>query len=409
MKAVKLSNNLKLIYKKSESELTSICISLNAGAGVDGDKKGVAHAVEHMVYKGTEKRTEAKINAELSSIFGFQNAMTNYPYVIYYGTLLGEDLEKGVELFSDILLNPQFDERGFNEEMAVIKEELEEWDEEADQFCEDQLFYNIFDKRRIKDPIIGTRESLDNMNIGDLKKFYEENYFPENTSISVITSIDFDVVKNIFEKYFGVWKSKKAEVKINDCSEIVYEKIEVNKIQVAKREGMKNARVQMIFPLNDLNFKEMNDFKIFDQYFGNGVNSVLFDTLRTKNSLVYDVLTRIAHENYLKMYKVTFTTAKENVDKAIELVMDVISEIKNNESLVDEIQLKSLIKSYKLKKLFREEQSIIAAKELATYDTMFGDYSIYADEIKEIDKITQNDILNAAKKVFKGSAIQIVC
>ncbi|WP_294405150.1 pitrilysin family protein [uncultured Clostridium sp.] len=409
MEAIKLSNNLKLIYKKSESELTSICISLNAGAGVDGDKKGVAHAVEHMVYKGTEKRTEVRINAELSSIFGFQNAMTNYPYVIYYGTLLGEDLEKGVELFSDILLNPQFDERGFNEEMAVIKEELEEWDEEADQFCEDQLFYNTFDKRRIKDPIIGTRESLDNMNIGDLKKFYEENYFPENTSISVITSIDFDVVKNIFEKYFGVWKSKKAEVKINDCSEIVYEKIEVNKIQVAKREGMKNARVQMIFPLNDLNFKEMNDFKIFDQYFGNGVNSVLFDTLRTKNSLVYDVLTRIAHENYLKMYKVTFTTAKENVDKAIELVMDVISEIKNNESLVDEIQLKSLIKSYKLKKLFREEQSIIAAKELATYDTMFGDYSIYADEIKEIDKITQNDILNAAKKVFKGSAIQIVC
>lgn len=408
MKAITLSNNLKIIYKKSESELTSICISLNAGAGVDGEKKGVAHAVEHMVYKGTGKRTEAKINEELSSIFGFQNAMTNYPYVIYYGTLLGEDLENGVELFSDILLNPKFDERGFNEEMAVIKEELEEWDEEADQFCEDQLFYNTFNKRRIKNPIIGTKESLDNLTIEDLKRFYEENYFPENTSISVITSVDFDVVKDIFEKYFGVWKSK-AEIKTYDCNEIEYEKIEMNNIQVAKREGMKNARVQIIFPLNDLSFKEINDFRIFNQYFGEGVNSVLFDTLRTKNSLVYDVLTRVAHENYLKMYKITFTTAKENVDKAIKLVMDVTAEIKNKESLVDEKQLKSLIKSYKLKKLFREEQSIITAKELATYDTMFGDYNIYADEINEIDKVTQMDILNAAKKVFKSSAIQVVC
>lgn len=408
MQSVTLRNNLKLIYRKSEGQLTSICISINAGAGVEGQKNGVAHAVEHMVYKGTRKRSEAQINEELSSIYGFQNAMTNYPYVIYYGTLLSEDFEKGVELFSDILLNPEFDEKGFKEEMSVIKEELEEWDEEAEQFCEDKLFYNVFNKRRIKNPIIGTRESLNNLTIEDLIKFYKENYFPENTSISVITSIDFKSVKNIFEKYFGVWKSK-GKRKNYDCNEIEYEKIEMNKIHIEKREGMKNARVQIIFPLDNLNFKEMNDFKIFNQYFGEGVNSVLFDTLRTKNSLVYDVLTRVAHENYLKMYKITFTTAKENVDKAIKLVMDVTAEIKNKESLVDEMQLKSLIKSYKLKKLFREEQSIITAKELATYDTMFGDYNIYADEINEIDKVTQSNILNAAKKVFKSSAIQVIC
>ncbi|MBZ0313255.1 insulinase family protein [Clostridium butyricum] len=405
MKEIILDNNLKLIYKHSESELTSICISLNAGAGIEVEKMGVAHAVEHMVYKGTKTKSESQINEQLSSIFGFQNAMTNYPYVIYYGTLLNEDLNSGVELFSDIILNPEFDEKGFKEEMEVIKEELDEWDEEIEQFCEDKLFYNIFNKRRIKNPIIGTKESLDNLTVTDLKRFYEENYFPENTSISVITSIDFNSVKEIIDKYFGMWKSKVIS-RNSYINNIEYEKIDASKIQITKRQGIKNAKVQMIFPLDKLNFKELNAFRLFNQYFGEGVNSVLFDALRTKNSLVYDVITRISNENYIKMYKITFTTSKENVNKAVELVMNLIKEINLKDGLG--IRLESLIKSYKLKRLFREEQSIILAKELATYDTMFGDYNIYENELGKIDEITETDILNSAKKVLKNSAVQVV-
>lgn len=405
MKEIILDNNLKLIYKHSESELTSICISLNAGAGIEVEKMGVAHAVEHMVYKGTKTKSESQINEQLSSIFGFQNAMTNYPYVIYYGTLLNEDLNSGVELFSDILLNPEFDEKGFKEEMEVIKEELDEWDEEIEQFSEDKLFYNIFNKRRIKNPIIGTKESLDNLTVTDLKRFYEENYFPENTSISVITSIDFNSVKEIIDKYFGMWKSKVIS-RNSYVNNIEYEKIDASKIQITKRQGIKNAKVQMIFPLDKLNFKELNAFRLFNQYFGEGVNSVLFDALRTKNSLVYDVITRISNENYIKMYKITFTTSKENVNKAVELVMNLIKEINLKDELG--IRLESLIKSYKLKRLFREEQSIILAKELATYDTMFGDYKIYENELGKIDEISEVDILNSAKKVLKNSAVQVV-
>ena len=99
-----LKNGVKLIYKKVTSSLTSICVSLDAGALRDGEKLGIAHVTEHMVYKGTKKRSEEKINKEISEIFGFSNAMTNYPYVIYYGTLLGEDLDKGMDLFSDIII-----------------------------------------------------------------------------------------------------------------------------------------------------------------------------------------------------------------------------------------------------------------------------------------------------------------
>ncbi|WP_294374395.1 pitrilysin family protein [uncultured Clostridium sp.] len=407
MKEIILKNNLKIIYSHRENQLTSICISLNAGAGAEDDKMGVAHAVEHMVYKGTRKRSETKINEELSDIFGFQNAMTNYPYVIYYGTLLSEDIERGIELFSDVLLNPIFDEKGFNEEMNVIKEELEEWDEEAEQFCEDKLFYNIFQKRRIKRPIIGTQDSLDEITVKDIKEFYDKNYFPGNTSISIVTSVEFEKIVNIVEKYFGYWKCStyKNKLKIDDCKS---EEINLDKIFFEKREGIKNARVQAVFPLDKLNHKELNAFRIFNQYFGEGVNSILFDTLRTKNSLVYDVLTRIAHENYLKMYKITFTTSKEKVEKAIDLLKGLIENINSQDDFIKDMKLEKLIKSYKLKRLFREEQSIVLAKELATYDTMFKDYSIYIDELDSIDDITLDDIYNSVRKVFRNFSIQVV-
>ncbi|MGN2336711.1 M16 family metallopeptidase [Clostridium cagae] len=393
-------NNLKLIYKKSESELSSICISLEAGAGVEKDILGIAHATEHMVFKNTKNRNEAQINKELSSIFGFHNAMTNYPYVIYYGTLLSNEFEKGLEIFSDIIINTEFKEDGFKEEMNVIIEELNEWDEEVEQYCEDKLFFNSFQNRRIKYPIIGLENQLKSIKLEDIKKFYEDYYFPGNTSITVISSLKFEEVKNLVEKYFGLWKKKLKII------EQVYYENNVSDIFVDKRDGIKTCKVQMIFPIHELNNDEINYLRIFDEYFGQGVNSLLFDTLRTKNGLIYDVITNIAHEKYIKLYKITFSTSKENVDKSIELIKQCINKLVELKNSIEMADIKQLVKSYKLKKLFKEEKSIVLAKEISTYDTMFGDYKVYTNE--NLDNITKEDVFDVGIKTLKNPSIQII-
>lgn len=403
-------NNLKLIYKNTDSELTSICISLNAGAGVETEKYGIAHATEHMVYKGTKNRTEKDINEELSNLFGFNNAMTNYPYVIYYGTLLKDDLEKGVELLSDIICNPSFNENGFREEMDVIKEELYEWDEELEQYCEDKLFFNCFRDRRIKYPIIGTKVSLENITMEDIKKFYNKYYFPENTSIVIISSKAFEQVKDIICSYFGNWE-KSCYQKINN-EEVNTESIEYEKPKVQifnnKRTGIKSCKIEMLCPIDGLSNKEIKCLRIFNQYFGDGVNSILYDTLRTQNGLIYDVITKIAHESYIKLYKITFSTSKENVSKSISLIKECIRNLKLLKLGVNTDELGKLIKNFKLKRLFREEQSIVLAKELATYNSMFGNYKIYTDEVEELEKLTVNDIFEVGTKVLEKLTIQII-
>ena len=393
-------NNLKLIYKKSESELSSICISLEAGAGVEKDILGIAHATEHMVFKNTKNRNESQINKELSSIFGFHNAMTNYPYVIYYGTLLSYELKKGLEIFSDIIINPEFIENGFKEEMNVVIEELKEWDEEVEQYCEDKLFLNSFENRRIKYPIIGIEDQLRSLKLEDVKKFYEEYYFPGNTSIAVISSLEFEEVKSLVEKYFGLW-----EKKIKIVEEVCYEN-NISDTFLDKRDGIKTCKVQMIFNIHELNDNEISLLRIFDEYFGQGVNSLLFDTLRTKNGLIYDVITNIAHEKYIKLYKITFSTSKENVDKSIELIKQCINKLAELKNSIDMEDIKQLIKSYKLKKLFKEEKSIVLAKEISTYDTMFGDYTVYTNE--NLNNLTKEDIFDVGIKTLKNPSIEII-
>jgi len=398
-----LKNNIKLIYKKTTSNLTSISISIDAGAGREKDLLGVAHATEHMLYKGTAKRSESEINRDLSNIFGFQNAMTNYPYVIFYGTSLAEDFENGLELFSDIIINPAFKEDGFREEMEVIKEELREWDEELEQYCEDRQFLNSFNDRRIKYPIIGTMNSLNKINLSHIKSFYNENYLPKNTSIAVISSLEFNEVKTIIERYFGCWNKNY----IKEENELIYEDIKEN-IYKDFKEGANTCRVQICFPIDQLTYEEIKALRIFNVYFGEGINSVLFDKLRTQNGLVYDVLTNVANEKYIKLYKIFFNTSKEKVNKAIDIVDECIKNIDSFIKNINEKDIKDFTKSLKLKRWFKEEQNIILAKVLSTYDTMFNDYRVYSDEFNHIEKINKEFIYKTAAKVFKRRSIQII-
>ncbi|MGM9530832.1 M16 family metallopeptidase [Intestinibacter sp.] len=404
MKEYKMGNGIKIIYKQNNSELSSICISFDAGAGRDGEALGVAHATEHMVYKGTTTRSEKQINEELSRIFGFQNAMTNYPYVIYYGTLLNEDLEKGLELFSDILINPSFPTKGFKEEIDVIKEELKEWDEEIEQYCEDKLFFNSMENRRIKYPIIGTKESLESLSLKNIEEFYNKYYCPSNCVVTVISSLEFDLVKDMLERQFGMWQEKVTKGKIKKQANTNPKK----GYFVNYKEGINSSKVQIIFPIHQLDHLELKALRVFNQYFGEGVNSILFDTLRTKHGLVYDILTRVCHEEFIKIYKIIYSTSHDNVQKSIDIIKEIIEDVKNLKNTITDEDIKLLAKSFRLKKLFAEEQSVRLAKELATYDTMFGDYKIYLDESKDMENLSVDFIIDTAVKVLENMSIQVI-
>ncbi|NMA58388.1 pitrilysin family protein, partial [Clostridium cochlearium] len=273
MQDIIFKNGTKLIYKKTSGHITSFCIGFDAGAiREEGFPYGTAHVVEHMVFKETKNRKEQEINLLCDEIFGFQNAMTNYPYVIYYGTTLSEEFHKGIEVFLDIVLNATLKEKGFREEMDIIKQELKDWKDDSDQYCEDKLFYNSFENRRIKELIIGNENSLNSITLNQIKAFYNKFYKLNNMTISVVSSLEFEKVKKIIEKYLIKEEEKTNIEKVNE--NYLYE-LNNPGIFVKIKQGIEGAKIQYAYPIHMLKSKEIKAMDIFNFYFGEGTSSIL--------------------------------------------------------------------------------------------------------------------------------------
>jgi predicted Zn-dependent peptidase len=395
-----LDNGIKLIYEHREGNLTSFCIGLNAGALEEqGYSYGTAHAVEHMLFKGTRKRSEDEINSLCDELFGFNNAMTNFPYVIYYGTLDSEDFHKGFELFSDIVMNPEFPKQGFTEEMDIIREELKDWKEDAAQYCEDLLLSNAFHKRRIRELIIGSKESIESFTLDELKNFYEKYYCPSNCVITVVSSCSFYEVREAVIKYMGSWKRQ-----FQGIEAVCYEKNSTN-VFFAEFPGMEGAKIQYSFNIDKLEPEEIRILNVFNLIFGDGVSSILYDNIRTKNGYAYEVSSSVKNERGIKLFTINVSTSKKHIEKVIELIDQSIEDIKTN-NFINEQQLIKASKRYALKQNFLLERSVELSKRLTTFELMHGDCeSLYEDLNCKVEFLLLNGII---EKVFIEPTIQVL-
>ncbi|WP_123053440.1 pitrilysin family protein [Clostridium sp. JN-1] len=404
MKKVILDNGIVLIYEYRPSELTSFCIGFNAGALEEKDKFnwGTAHVVEHMISKGTKKRSEKVINELCDRIFGFENAMTNFSYVVYYGTCLSQNFKSGFEVYSDILLNPLFSEVGFSEEMNVISQELKEWKENIYQYCEDLALYNAFLKKRIRIPIIGEENSIRSITLDDIRKFYETYYAPQNCVISVCSSLKFEDVLDVVNKYIGSWKRDFSG--INPC---IYEKNKAGTF-AQRLDGVKGAKIQYIFSIDDLNLKEFKNLNLFNTAFGDGLSSILFDEIRTNYGLAYDVASRINYDRGSKFFTITMGTSSQNVEMALKLTNSKIEQIKNDDKFFIREKISYLNDRIKLKKQLRLEKAIQLCKDLTCCELMYNSAELVYKQTQGLDKVNSCQILETINKVLNGAAVQII-
>lgn len=404
MEKYTLKNGIKLIYEHRAADITSFCIGFNAGALEEtGEfKLGTAHAVEHMISKGTKTRTEKEINELCDEIFGFENAMTNFPYVIYYGTSLSQDFERGFELYSDMILNPTFPEQGFKEEMNIILEELKEWKDDVQQHCEDSLLSNAFNKKRIKNLIIGTEESVKAITLEDIRSFYDRYYAPGNCVISVCSSLTIENIIFVVEKYFKNWKKSFYGIE--------KDKKELNKYGTFKEEisSLKGAKLQYLFNIDYLDEEEVKALTVFNAAFGEGTSSVLFDEIRTKNGLAYDIGSFIKNERGIKFFTINIATSEKNLERVLSIVDSSIYNMKSRVGYFDEKKINLLCKGIKLKRQLKLEKSIQLCKELTTYELMYGEAKKVYDEVIELHYINEEKILKVINKVLNKPTIQIL-
>ncbi|MFL0269702.1 M16 family metallopeptidase [Candidatus Clostridium radicumherbarum] len=398
-----LNNGLKVIYEYKPSNISSFCIGFEAGANMEvGYNLGTAHAVEHMLFKGTDTLKELEINKLSDEIFGFNNAMTNYPYCIYYGTTLSSDFHRGFKLYSDIILKPAFRKEGFKEEISIINEELKDWKDDLVQYCEDELFYNSFSHRRINELIIGNEESLKRISLEELKSFYDEYYRPNNCVISVVSSLKFEEILYLIEDLYSKWHKDYISKNLK-----LYERNKTG-IYIKHKEGINGAKIKYIYTIHELNEREVNALKVFNCIFGEGTSSLLFDLIRTKNGLVYDIGSTIKNEKGIKIFNIDLSTSEKNIDIVLQLINELLEKVKSGTISFTQELIKKSIKSLRLKRELKLEKSIELCKYMAVNEIMYGSQGTFYEELDNFDDINEEDIIDVIIKVLDKPSIQII-
>lgn len=374
-----LSNGIKVIIEPTEGELTSFTIGFNGGALQDNEELGICHYIEHGLFLGTKNRSEEEINIEFDKYFGFYNAMTNYSYVVYYGTTFNEDFEKGLELYSDILLNPTFPDEKLEREKNIIYTEIDEWLQNEKLKSESVLFSKVFNGR-LQNIIHGNKESLKKITRESVIKKYNDIYVAENCTISIVTSIESNMILKCLEENFASMKKGHS---------FLYPKREMlsgEKFTV-ENENSNTSTVFVSVDLHGLSKEEKYCMYILDYILGIGTNSILYDRLRTTKALVYDVETEIRFDSGVEIYLINAMTSKDRGINVANEVEEILNNLKSYISDISEEEIRHYIKKVKMGKTIRWERKIQKAKDLSAEDIMFSEENQLVNyEIKILNK-----------------------
>src|ERR1700761_614256 len=198
-----LPNGIRILHKHSPSTITHCCFVVNAGSRDETEhKEGLAHFIEHLLFKETERRNTTQILSRLELVGADLNAYTTKEYTCIHASLLKQHLERAIDLFEDILFHSTFPEEEQEKERGVVLDEIASYLDQPEEAIQDDFEGLLFKNHPIGENILGTTESVGRLNTADIKQFIANNYNTEEMVFAVSGNYDFQKVVKLSAKYF---------------------------------------------------------------------------------------------------------------------------------------------------------------------------------------------------------------
>ena len=199
-----LSNGIRILFKHAPSTITHCCFIINAGSRDELEHQtGLAHFIEHLLFKETEKRSTNQILNRLELVGADLNAYTTKEYTCIHASLLNQHLERTIDLFEDILFHSTFPEDEQEKERGVILDEIASYLDQPEEAIQDDFECLLFKDHPIGENILGTPETVGKLNSQDIKDFMLANNNTSEMVFAVFGDYDFKKVVKLSEKYFG--------------------------------------------------------------------------------------------------------------------------------------------------------------------------------------------------------------
>ncbi|MBS1128835.1 MAG: peptidase domain protein, partial [Nitrospirae bacterium] len=191
---------------------------------------GVSHFIEHMFFKGTQKRSARDIATEVDSLGGEMNAFTSQETTTYYIKVLDEHLPEAVDILSDILLGSRFDPADMEKERKVILEEIKGVEDTPDDYIHEMFTATVWPDNSLGRPILGTKETIRSLQHADIVKHIEDYYCPREIVISVAGNFEHDRLIDLLNNAFG--RLSRTGVPKQDVAPVFHQAVAVRKKQL---------------------------------------------------------------------------------------------------------------------------------------------------------------------------------
>jgi len=311
-----LDNGLTVIFEKRKTPVVSIASSVKFGAQYEKESiKGISHFIEHLVFKGTKKRSVTEIPQEIEGKGGILNAFTSEEITSYWNKLPSKYFKLGSDISRDLILNPLFEEKALERERKVILEEIKMYHDNPSTYVVWKIKEMLY-KKPFNMSIAGTLKSVAGLSRKKVLDLFHAIYSTNNMIFSVVGNVSWkDVLKE-------AKKFPKTNKKINSIPIILK-----NGQLVKKRKGIDQAHEVFGFHMPKLNDKNRYAAEIFDSILGGGLSSRLFQEIREKRGLCYAIKGNLEQSKDYAYEMIYVGTVKEKIEQIKKLILKEIKKL----------------------------------------------------------------------------------
>ncbi len=327
----KLTNGLRVVHAHMP-HVRTVAVGVFVGAGSrleTAENNGISHFIEHMLFKGTSRRSAKDIACEMDAIGGNLNAYTTREYTCYYAKAIDEEFERIFDILSDMYLSSSFHESDVELERSVILEEISMYEDSPEDVAVELLNRIAWSNDALGYSISGSQTSVKGITREALVQFWEKHYTAENTVIAIAGNIHADEALRVTEKYFGTMRRGTAFTN--------YHKVSFHGGFTKREKDIEQAHLCIAWPGLPQETEDRYAAAVLCNAFGGGMSSRLFQKIREEKGLAYSVYAVPDAFKNAGMFMVYAGTSLENAETVREMIFDEASSIAKHGLTVAEI------------------------------------------------------------------------
>lgn len=391
-----LDNGIKVVtYKMPQMKSISIGLWLNVGSRSETpENNGVSHFIEHMLFKGTKKRSAKKISQIFDSIGGQLNAFTGKECTCFYTKTLSDYLELSIDVLSDMFFNSMFSDNEITLERNVVLEEIDMYEDSPEELVNDLIAETVW-KNSLGYPILGPRKNIEGITRDKILDYKNKNYTYNRMVISVAGNFDEKALLKYLNKYFNKEMKEK--------SEIIYQRNEFHSGNIVRNKEIEQAHICIAYP----GLKSRDDLVYpmlaLNLVLGGGMSSKLFQEIREKRGLAYSVFSYTSSYMEEGLFSIYAGCNPKNEKKVINIVDSQIEKIINKGLTKKEIEnAKQQLKGNFLLGL---ENTTSLMSYGGKSECLWNEIETVEEVLKQINDVNEENIREVIEKVFMSEKV----